>query len=101
MAKREAVLESKSNTLLSSLGKYAEIERENRILLEKMSNIMQDNRPKLYNPSKYSFWLIEFVERFEVPSLNRDARKKSLIKITAENQAILRRLQSKKPTYSV
>ena len=34
------------------LGKYTEIERENRILLEKMPNIMQDNRPKLYNPSK-------------------------------------------------
>jgi hypothetical protein len=41
-AKKEAVLEQK----------YTEIERENRILLEKMSNIMQDNRPKLYNPSK-------------------------------------------------
>jgi hypothetical protein len=33
------------------LGKYTEIERENRILLEKMSNIMQDPKPKLYNPS--------------------------------------------------
>lgn len=64
MAKREAVLERK----------YADIERENRILLDKMSNIMQDNKPKLYNP-----------KRFEVPSLNRDARKKSLMKITAEN----------------
>jgi len=38
--------------LLTIVGKYSEIERENRILLEKMSNIMQDNRPKLYNPSK-------------------------------------------------
>lgn len=38
--------------LHNCLGKYTEIERENRILLEKMSNIMQDNRPKLYNPSK-------------------------------------------------
>ena len=33
------------------LEKYTEIERENKILLEKMSNIMQDSRPKLYNPS--------------------------------------------------
>jgi len=44
------------------LGKYAEIERENRILLEKMSNIMQDNRPKLYNPSKTNI-LIDHITR--------------------------------------
>ena len=51
-AKREAVQESKNRMERTYLGKYTEIERENRILLEKMSNIMQDNRPKLYNPSK-------------------------------------------------
>jgi hypothetical protein len=34
------------------LVKYYEIERENKILLEKMSNIMQDTKPKLYNPRK-------------------------------------------------
>lgn len=55
-------------------GKYTEIERENRILLEKMSNIMQDNRPKLYNPKRY-----------ELVSLNREKRKKDLMKITIEN----------------
>jgi len=55
-----------------------------------MSNIMQDTRPKLYNP-----------KRFEVGSLNRDKRKKDLVKITVENQAILKRLQEKQPTYSV
>lgn len=54
--------------------KYTEIERENRILLEKMSNIMQDNRPKLYNPKRY-----------EVVSLNREKRKKELTRITVEN----------------
>ena len=37
------------------LGRYTEIERENRILLEKMSNIMQSNKPNLYNPSKCSW----------------------------------------------
>jgi hypothetical protein len=52
MAKREAVLESKKDSRSTYLGKYADIERENRILLDKMSNIMQDNKPKLYNPSK-------------------------------------------------
>lgn len=47
--------------------------------------------------------LITFIllERFEVGSLNRDKRKKELIKITVENQAILKRLQEKLPTYSV
>ena len=35
--------------------RYTEIERENRILLEKMSNIMQNPKPKLYNPGKYIF----------------------------------------------
>jgi len=33
--------------------------------------------------------------------LNRDKRKKELVKITVENQAILKRLQEKAPTYSV
>ena len=47
-----------------------------------MSNIMQSNRPKLYNPV-----------RVEKASLNRVQRKKELMKITVENQAILKRLQ--------
>lgn len=63
------------------LGRYTEIERENRILLEKMSNIMQNPKPALYNPM-----------RVEKASLNRVQRKKELMKITVENQAILKRL---------
>ena len=34
-------------------------------------------------------------------SLNRNKRKRELVKITIENQAILKRLQEKQPTYSV
>ena len=34
------------------LGKCADIERANKILLTKMSNIMQETKPKLYNPGK-------------------------------------------------
>lgn len=34
-------------------------------------------------------------------SLNRDARKRELLKITMENQAILRRLQDQQPSYNV
>ena len=34
-------------------------------------------------------------------SLNREARKRELVKITRENQVILKRLQEKKPNYNV
>ena len=51
-----------------------EIERENRILLEKMSNIMQNPKPNLYNPNN------EYKK-----SLNREQRRRDLIKITVEN----------------
>ena len=70
--------------------RFTEIERENRILLEKMSSIMQKPKPSLYNPKI----VIE-------PSMNREIRRKELIKITIENQAILKRLQAKGATYSV
>ena len=50
--KREAMLESKTFRSYETIGRYTEIERENRILLEKMSGIMQTNKPMLYNPCK-------------------------------------------------
>jgi len=34
-------------------------------------------------------------------SLNRESRKRELMKITRENQVILKRLQEKKPNYNV
>lgn len=61
--------------------RYTEIERENRILLEKMSNIMQNPKPNLYKPNQDL-----------KKSLNREQRRRDLIKITVENQAILKRL---------
>ncbi|TMW68359.1 hypothetical protein Poli38472_005827 [Pythium oligandrum] len=68
--------------------RYAEIERENRILLEKMSHIMQNETLDNKNQSiTYSH------------SLNKESRKRELQKITAENQAILRRIQMREPTY--
>ena len=51
--------------------RYNEIERENRILLTKMTNIMQSGK----NDEK----------PFEKRSLNRDYRKRELLKITMEN----------------
>jgi hypothetical protein len=62
--KKEALMEQR----------YTEIERENRILLEKMSNIMQNPKPNLYNPNN------EYKK-----SLNREQRRRDLIKITVEN----------------
>ena len=55
-AKKEVQAERKYNFifyfqfefLLIFLERYTEIERENRILLEKMSNIMQTSKPMLY-----------------------------------------------------
>lgn len=68
--------------------RYAEIERENRILLEKMSHIMQNETLDNKNQSiAYSH------------SLNKGLRKRELQKITSENQAILRRIQMREPNY--
>lgn len=36
-----------------------------------------------------------------VKSLNKDARKKQLVQITMENQALLKRLQEKQPSYNI
>jgi E3 ubiquitin-protein ligase TRIP12 len=72
-AKKEQIIEER----------YTEIERENRILLEKMTNIMshrgslKDSRP--YRPK----------------SLNRGLRRRKLAEISMENQAILKRLKEK------
>ena len=69
--------------------RFSTIERENRLLLEKMSFIMQnkggvDNRNESL---QYSH------------SLNTDYRRRQLMKITSENQGILKRIQTSSPTY--
>jgi len=64
--------------------RYTEIEKANRLLLEKMSNIMQ-KPSKLYEPTPQTFL-------GNKKSLNRDQRRKDLVKITIENQHILKRL---------
>lgn len=58
--------------------RYTEIERENRILLEKMSNIMQSNKPSLYQPTNNAIVASK-------KSLNRERRRRELVKITIEN----------------
>jgi len=76
--KREQLLEDR----------YMEIDRENRILLQKMSDVMR----------KPAF---EYRGKVKGPvSMTKDARKHDLIRITQENQAILRRIQAAEPVYN-
>jgi hypothetical protein len=89
--------------------RYTEIERENRILLEKMTNILQKQRGQVYTANaivagtssiggtrEHSQMNGGFIDMPMTAdgkrSLNRDARKRELTKITRENQLILRRL---------
>lgn len=59
--------------------RYAQIERDNRLLLEKMSDIMRKGGVDNHNStSKYA------------KSLNKEARKRELHKITTENQVCVR-----------
>lgn len=82
--------------------RYTEIERENRILLEKMTNILQKQRGGLLTansaqlpPMAKSSVIMNqthesTLQPFTAPggkrSLNRGARKRELTKITYENQ---------------
>jgi E3 ubiquitin-protein ligase TRIP12 len=76
--KREQLLEER----------YFEIDRENKILLQKMSDIMRNSS---YASDR---------AKSGPPSLNRDLRKTELMRITQENQAILKRIQKAQPIYN-
>jgi len=76
--KREQLLEDR----------YHEIDRENRILLQKMSDIMK--HPSIGGDRGKSGPV----------SLNRDQRKTELMRITQENQSILKRIQRAQPVYN-
>lgn len=72
--------------------RYTEIDRDNRILLKKMTDIMkQQNAPSVTPRGPVSGGPV---------SLNKDARKKELLRITKENQTILRRIQQAQPVYN-
>ena len=79
-AKREQMMEER----------FSKIERENRLLLEKMSHIMQKDTMGLKNTSHAK----------RGKSLNNPYRKKELQRITMENQHILKRIQRREPTYN-
>ncbi|XP_078693549.1 uncharacterized protein LOC144923129 isoform X1 [Branchiostoma floridae x Branchiostoma belcheri] len=67
--------------------RLATIERDNRILLEKMSHIMR-TRGRVDNRNEY-----------EHHSLNREKRQRELMRITKENQEILKRIMKREPEY--
>jgi len=67
--------------------RLAVIERDNRILLEKMAYIMR-TRGRVDNKNNY-----------EYKSLNREKRMRELLRVTQENQEILKRITMRKPEY--
>ena len=100
--------------MFAFIERYTEIERENRILLEKMTNILQKQRGNFVAAppmaaGKTSYMTSMYDSSALQPnsssgprrSLNRDARKRELMKITKENQMILKRLQDKSANYNV
>jgi len=76
--------------------RFAEIERENSVLLSKMSKIMREG------PGTHSHGGAPPVEEKPRPpqSLNRGFRRRELQRITQENQGILKRIQLKDPFYN-
>jgi hypothetical protein len=73
-----------------SIDRYTEIERENRILLEKMTHIMHNanvNRVTMYSGtgSTLAANSVASTTVLNKRSLNREARKRELLKITMEN----------------
>lgn len=72
--------------------RYSQIERDNYLLLDKMSYIM--THPQLLD-EKYMGPPVTYGK-----SLNKEFRKRELMRITEENLQILRRIQHKEPYYS-
>jgi len=82
-------LKTKAKTHALMEDRFAQIETENRILLEKMSHIMR-NKGGVNNKNESAIY---------AHSLNKDRRKRELQRITKQNQQILKRIQNAQPTY--
>jgi len=78
--KRERLLEDR----------YMEIDRENQVLLKKMSEHMKKPNPYIVKDDG---------KAAPSASLNRQTRKTDLIRITKENQRMLQAIQKTKPVY--
>ncbi|XP_039274306.1 sperm axonemal maintenance protein CFAP97D1-like [Styela clava] len=68
--------------------RLAMVERDNRILMEKMSYTMRTK-------GRVDMW-----NCYEQKSLNKTKRQRELLRVTHENQAILKRISSKEPHYN-
>eukprot|EP00164_Ancoracysta_twista_P003069 GFYU01004093.1.p1 GENE.GFYU01004093.1~~GFYU01004093.1.p1 ORF type:complete len:491 (-),score=140.47 GFYU01004093.1:155-1627(-) len=68
--------------------RYVQIERQNRLLLEKMAHIMHKRSSYVVEEPKYR------------RSLNAEHRRRELIRISSENQQILNRIRTSKPYYN-
>ena len=71
------------------------IEQDNKLLLHRLENIMKKKISKEYINENYNH------HTARVRSLNRDSRKRALVKITEENQLLFKRIQNQKSDYSV
>jgi len=71
-------------------GRYMEIDRENRILLRKMSDMMK-------KPNPYA----KDGDTNNPKGSNKDGRKQALLAMTKDNQRLLKSIQEVKPVYSV
>lgn len=80
-------LRFKAKNLIMQEERYSEIERENKILLNKMTQISNTQSSKR----------LPILSK----SLNKEARKRKLVQITMENQAIMKRISQKKSTYNI
>ena len=69
--------------------RMAIVERDNRLLVENMAHVMK-GKPSFETTSK----------THTKGSLNRTRRQRDLLRVTHENQAILKRIQSKEPEYN-
>lgn len=95
----EAVIDNKAPNTYSHLHlklkklqieeeRLATVERDNRILLEKMSCIMR-TRGRVDNRNDY-----------QQKSLNKSKRQRELLKVSSENKAIMKRIAAKEPQYN-
>lgn len=82
-------LRSKPKTRKLQEDRAAEIQLENRILLQKMLNI--DTKPSMITETMNK-------DTFKPRSLHGDSQRRDNDRITAENQALLQRLQNTKPS---
>ncbi|CAK0861001.1 unnamed protein product [Prorocentrum cordatum] len=77
--------------------RYMEIDRENKVLLGKMSEIMR--QPSVFANAPRSEKLSAKSSSGPV-TLNRNGRKQELTRITLENQRLLKAIQKAQPVYS-